>query len=53
MSQSQNRILNTIPQNIFAACEPHLKQIDLVFGRVVAEPDQPVNQVYFPVTGVI
>jgi CRP-like cAMP-binding protein len=53
MAQSKNRILNALPQNIFAAVEPHLKQMDLAFGAVVAETDQPVDRVYFPDTGVI
>src|SRR5258708_8654553 len=53
MAQSKNRILNALPQNIYAAVEPHLKQMDLVFGAVVAETDQPVDRVYFPHTGVV
>jgi CRP-like cAMP-binding protein len=53
MAQSKNRILNSLPQNIFAAVEPHLKHVDLVFGSVVAETDQPVDLVYFPDTGVV
>jgi CRP-like cAMP-binding protein len=53
MVQSKNRILNSLPQNIFAAVERHLKQTDLAFGAVVAETDQPVNLVYFPDSGVI
>jgi CRP-like cAMP-binding protein len=53
MAQSQNRILNALPQNIFAAVEPHLKHVELVFGTVVADPDRPVERVYFPDTGVI
>jgi len=53
MSQSNNRILNALPQNIFAAVEPHLKRIDLPFGMVVAETNRPVEHVYFPETGVI
>ncbi len=53
MEQSKNRILNSLPQNIFAAVEPHLKQVDLAFGAVVAETDQPVDRVYFPETGII
>jgi len=53
MAQSKNRILNVLPQNIYAAVEPHLKQMDLAFGAVVAETDQPVDRVYFPRTGVI
>src|SRR3954467_3565855 len=53
MPQSKNRILNSLPQNIFAAVERHLKHEDLVFAAVVAETDQPVDRVYFPHTGVI
>lgn len=53
MVQSENRILNSLPQNIFAAVEPHLKQINLGFGNVVAETGVPVTRVYFPQTGVI
>jgi hypothetical protein len=52
-AQSQNRILNSLPQNIFVAVESHLKHIDLVSRAVVAETDQPVELVYFPDTGVI
>jgi CRP-like cAMP-binding protein len=53
MAQSKNRILNSLPQNIFAAVQRHLKHTDLVFGAIVAETDQPVDLVYFPDTGVI
>jgi hypothetical protein len=53
MTQSKNRILNSLPQNIFAAVEPHLKHVDLAFATVVAETDRPVGHVYFPTTGVI
>jgi CRP-like cAMP-binding protein len=53
MAQSQNFILNALPQNIFAAAEPHFQTIDLKFGMIVAEAGQPVERVYFPHTGVI
>jgi CRP-like cAMP-binding protein len=53
VTQSPNRLLNILPQNIFAALQPHLKDINLAFADVVAEPDVPVNRVYFPHTGVI
>ena len=53
MSQFKNRILNALPQNIFAAVEPHLKRIDLPFGMVVAETNRPVEHVYFPESGII
>jgi CRP-like cAMP-binding protein len=53
MAQSPNRILNALPQNIFAALEPHLKYVDLPFGMVVAETEREVDRVYFPVAGVV
>ena len=53
MAHSPNRILNALPQNIFAALAPHLKHVDLPFGMVVAETEHQVNRVYFPVAGVV
>jgi len=53
MSQSINRILNALPQNIFAAVEPHLKAVTLTFGDVLAASGQPVDRVYFPTDGVV
>ena len=53
MSQSPNRLLNALPQNIFAATEPHLRNVTLTFGDIVAEPGEPVKNVYFPLTGVV
>jgi CRP-like cAMP-binding protein len=53
MSQSSNRILNALPQNIFAAMEPHLQSVKLPFGEVVAESGGAVTKVYFPLSGVV
>jgi CRP-like cAMP-binding protein len=53
MVQSPNRILDSLPQNIFAAVQPHLRTIELAFGDVIADTDQPIQRVYFPHTGVI
>jgi CRP-like cAMP-binding protein len=53
MSQSPNRILNSLPQNIFAAVEPHLRIVNLPFGDVIAETDEIVSTVYFPHSGII
>src|SRR5215211_3348252 len=53
MAQSQNRILNSHPQNIFAAFAPHLKRVELRFGDTVAETNEPIDKVYFPDRGVI
>src|SRR5437899_13054522 len=53
MSQSPNRILNSLPQNVFAALEPHLRIANLKFGNVVAEPEPSISNVYFPHSGII
>jgi CRP-like cAMP-binding protein len=53
MPQSPNRILNALPQNIFAAMVPHLRNVTLVFGDVIAESGDPVRNVYFPFAGVV
>ena len=53
MLQSQNRILNSLPQNIFAGMQPHLTSVDLAFATVIAETGRPVQAVYFPHTGVV
>jgi CRP-like cAMP-binding protein len=53
MSQSPNRILNSLPQNVFAALEPHLRRSNLKFGDVIAETDRDVSNVYFPHSGII
>jgi len=53
MAQPPNRILDVLPQNIFAALQPHLKVVDLAFGDLVAETGELIKQVYFPHTGVV
>ncbi len=53
MSQSPNRILNALPQKVFAAIKLHLKPVKLSFAEVVAETDQSITQVYFPFSGVV
>ena len=53
MSQSPNRILNALPQDVFAAMKPHLHPVKLTFADVVAETDHSITQVYFPSSGVV
>jgi hypothetical protein len=53
MTQHPNRILDSLPQNIFAAVQRHLKPVDLVFGEIVAETGQQIERVHFPHSGVI
>jgi CRP-like cAMP-binding protein len=53
MSQSPNRILNSLPQNVYAAMERHLKPVELPFGEVIAKTGEPIHHVYFPSAGVV
>jgi CRP-like cAMP-binding protein len=53
MSQSANLLLASLPQNVFAAMEPHMDEVKLPFGELLAETGQPVRRVYFPYSGVI
>ena len=41
MAQSHNRILDSLPQNVYAALSPHLKTVNLPFAQIVAEPEKP------------
>jgi CRP-like cAMP-binding protein len=53
VSKSPNRLLASLPADIFSAISPHLKIVELKFGDVLAKPGGPVRKVYFPYSGVI
>jgi CRP-like cAMP-binding protein len=53
MSKSPNRLLASLPSNVFSALTPHLNIVELKFGDVLAKPGSPVRQVYFPYSGAI
>jgi hypothetical protein len=53
MDQSPNRILASLSKSIFAKVQPHLKEIELIFGAVISTTDEPITKVYFPHIGVI
>ncbi|HUS24823.1 MAG TPA: Crp/Fnr family transcriptional regulator [Candidatus Binatia bacterium] len=48
-----NRLIAGLPaaerKRVLAACEP----VELVFGTILCEPDVPVRDVYFPLSGFI
>lgn len=48
-----NRLIGGLPRKernmILERCEP----VDLVFGEILCEPDQPFQHVYFPLSGFI
>jgi hypothetical protein len=53
MAKSPNRLLASLPSDIFSALTPHLKTIELKFGVVLSEAGSSIRQVYFPYSGVI
>jgi len=53
MAKSPNRLLASLPPEVFSALTPHLKTVELKFADVLAEAGGPIRQVYFPYSGVI
>ena len=53
MPHAQNRLLASLPADVFAAIQPHLKLVELTLGDVLAEADGIVRRVYFPHSGII
>jgi len=53
MAKSPNRLLASLPSEVFSALTPHLKTVELKFADVLAEAGGPIRQVYFPYSGVI
>jgi CRP-like cAMP-binding protein len=48
-----NRLLATLPEDAFALLEPDLRQLTLPQGVVCYGAGDPIDQVYFPHTGMI
>jgi CRP-like cAMP-binding protein len=53
VAKSNNRLLASLPADVFAAIAPHLKTVALTHGDVLAEAGSAVRRVYFPYSGVI
>jgi len=49
----QNSLLDALPAEDLAMVAPHLVQVDLERGRLLYDPGDPIDQVYFPHDGVI
>jgi CRP-like cAMP-binding protein len=49
----RNRLLASFGEPALAALSPHIREIALSVGRVVAEPGEPIEHVYFPSSGVV
>jgi CRP-like cAMP-binding protein len=52
-ANSANRLLMDLPRKERSKILKCCKQVDLVFGTVLCESDQPFQHVYFPLTGFI
>jgi CRP-like cAMP-binding protein len=50
---SGNRLLAALPEDVLTLLEPDLKQVVLPQGTVCFGPGDPIDQVYFPHTGMI
>jgi len=51
-SASRNQLLARMSPEGFAALQPHLEPVELPVRKVLAEPNQPIEHVYFPEHGL-
>jgi CRP-like cAMP-binding protein len=51
-SSLRNRLLRALAPEEFALLGPHLEPVALPKGRILIEPNQPIEHVYFPESGV-
>ena len=49
----QNRLLETLPADDYALIAPHLQPVELERGRLLYDPGDDIDQIYFPQDGVI
>ena len=52
-TQTENRLLDMLPQDAKARIFPHLKKIDLPLGTMIYEAGEQVKYVYFPLDCII
>jgi CRP-like cAMP-binding protein len=49
----RNRLLAACGEAAMASLAPHISEVSLTVGRIIAEPGDPVEHVYFPTSGVV
>src|SRR4051812_24507586 len=49
----RNRLLGALPREELDQIMPLLESVPLVDGMPIYEPNQPISQVYFPISGVV
>lgn len=52
-AQTRNRLLAALPDLEYEALAPHLKPVDLPRGKILYEPGDLIEQVYFPERAMI
>jgi len=50
---AQNSLLDALPASDYALVAPHLVPVELERGRLLYDPGDPIDQIYFPHDGVI
>jgi CRP-like cAMP-binding protein len=53
LSHQDNRLLAALPVEMFGLMGHDLRQIPLTQGQALYEPGQPIDQIYFPQSGMI
>jgi CRP-like cAMP-binding protein len=53
LSHQDNRLLAALPREMLDLMGHNLKQIPLAQGQAIYEPGEPIDQIYFPQSGMI
>lgn len=52
-AEARNHLLASLPENEYALLQPHLKDVPLKQGTVLAEQGEMIDQVHFPNSGMV
>ena len=52
-ARPRNLILTKLPEAQYASIQRHLVPVDLPLGTRLSEPNQPIEFIYFPVSGLV
>ncbi len=51
--QSKNQLLSALPKEEYELLLPNLEPVSLPFKQIIYEPNEPIEYVYFPNSGII
>src|SRR4028118_273170 len=49
----KNRLLSALPNSEYERLLPHLEPVSLTFKQIIYAPNEPIEYVYFPNSGII